>query len=123
MLLLGALSMGSTPGDIGGCGQAPEPLDPTLFYRSLEATDCRQCQACGFSTATCVASCERASPGKFFFPEECAPLAHDGEVCLRRLLSEDCETYRPSVLDREDGSTTPIEARPRPQECQFCPAR
>ncbi|MFO0661757.1 MAG: hypothetical protein U0165_18280 [Polyangiaceae bacterium] len=101
-----------TPGDIGGCGQPADDLDPAIFFRALKYTDCSACQSCGFSTRSCDEACDanRASPTAF--PENCAPLAHDGEVCLRKLQNTSCDDY--SAYVRDDGPT-------RPSECQFCP--
>lgn len=121
-MALSLLAMAPTPGDIGGCGQPPDELDSAIFFSSLAATDCRMCQSCGFATKSCELACgaDRGIPPDF--PEGCVPLAHDGEVCLRRLQSEDCEAYEPLMRDDEVGAAIPLTLRPRPSECQFCPA-
>ncbi len=111
LALLGAFCLAPTPGDIGGCGQPAQPLDPTIFYDSLYATDCRACEKCGFMTMACKAAC--APPGgPQSFPLGCEPVAHDGEVCLRVLQSTSCHDYASYVSD---------SAPTRPSECQFCP--
>jgi hypothetical protein len=46
------------------------------------------------------------------FPEGCAPLVHDGEVCLRALHFASCDAYRGYV---DDAAPTV------PTECDFCP--
>jgi hypothetical protein len=121
-ITLALLCLAPTPGDIGGCGQPPEELDARLFYDTLETTDCRACQRCGLATRTCAAACEPHDDVEGVFPVGCAPLAHDGEVCLRRLQAAGCDEYAPYVADDEQGAV-PLRSRPRPTECQFCPAR
>ena len=103
-----------TPGDIGGCGQRAEDLDARVFFESLAGTDCRACQQCGFATATCADAC--ATDGKIpgAFPLGCAPLAHDGEVCLRRLQHDPCDAYRVYVADDSPGHAVSLTSRPRP---------
>lgn len=110
-----------TPGDVGGCGQRAEDLDAPTFFELLEATDCRACRQCGFTTQTCADACAPKAPLPGAFPIGCAPLAHDGEVCLRRLQSDACDAYRAYVDDVEAGKAVEISSRPRPRECQFCP--
>lgn len=120
--LTALLCSAATPGDIGGCGQPAEELDARVFYSSLQATDCRACRSCGVTSATCDAACDSTSPTPGAFPTGCAPLAHDGEVCLRRLQEADCDEYAPIVADGASGVVS-LTSRPRPTECQFCPAR
>jgi hypothetical protein len=122
--LLGFLSMAPTPGDIGGCGQPAEELrNDELFFRAMDNADCVSCGRCGFSTRTCARAC-RGEPGlPPQFPEGCVPLVHDGQVCLRRLQSDDCDAYQDYVADDERGEEVPLLSRPRPSECQFCPER
>ena len=122
--LLGGLMMAPTPGDIGGCGQAAEELSASRFFASLRVSDCASCERCGVDTATCRDACGTAAPPIVpVFPQDCAPLAHDGEVCLRRLQVIDCDDVGVSLADGEGGAVVPITERPRPGECQFCPAR
>lgn len=123
VMLLGLLAMAPTPGDIGGCGQAPDDLDARVFYASVEATDCRQCTGCGLATSTCALACRPPVSEVRNFPEGCVPVVHDGEVCLRRLQQDSCEAYRDYVADDIDGVAVPLLSRPRPGECQFCPPR
>ena len=42
------------PGDVGGCNQSAEDLDPQVFFRTKARIDCDQCSACGFDTEACV---------------------------------------------------------------------
>ncbi len=122
--LLAVLAMAPTPGDIGGCGQSPEDLDPGLFFGAMRGIDCESCQRCGVDTATCQDACGTEPPALIpLFPQDCAPLAHDGEVCLRRLRVESCDNVAVSLADDAQGKVVPITARPRPTECQFCPPR
>lgn len=117
---LALLCLAPTPGDIGGCGQPAEDLDVPRFLGVLAATDCRRCVECGLHSATCELACSDA-PVPSSFPEGCAPLAHDGEVCLRRLQQESCSAFARYVVDDDEGKAVPLLSRPRPSECQFCP--
>ena len=36
-----------TPGDIGGCGQAPDHLDAPTFFANKKRIDCERCEECG----------------------------------------------------------------------------
>jgi hypothetical protein len=47
------------------------------------------------------------------FPDDCLPLVHDGEVCLRALLDADCDEYSRYVVSDPE----------IPLECNFCPVR
>jgi hypothetical protein len=99
------------PGDVGGCGQSADELDPEVFFASKRVIDCRQCQSCGISTRLCSAACA-ANDEQQNFPEGCRPLVHDGEVCLRALHFASCDDYASYVDD----------AHPTvPTECDFCP--
>lgn len=100
------------PGDIGGCGQPVQELDPEIFFSAKRFIDCERCAECGFPTAACSAACDRELPTATEFPERCLPLVHDGEVCLRVLLAASCADYESYVRD----------ASPEvPTECNFCP--
>ena len=117
VLRLGALGLlvlvcaAPTPGDVGGCGQKRQPLDEEVFFATKNAIECDRCNECGISTNRCTEACNADSGGRRF-PEECLPLVHDGEVCLRRLLDVGCDTFTEYVDDR-----TPAV----PSECDFCP--
>lgn len=121
VMIVAMLCLAPTPGDIGGCGQTAEDLDPAVFFSTLAATDCRACQSCGFPSATCTQACDTKTPIPAAFSAGCAPLAHDGEVCLRRLQNDSCSVYQRYVADDEAGKAVPLTSRPRPSECQFCP--
>jgi hypothetical protein len=121
VMIVALFCLAPTPGDIGGCGQTAEDLDAPTFFATLEATDCRACQTCGITSATCSSACDPKAAIPAAFPPGCAPLAHDGEVCLRRLQNDSCDTYGKYVGDDEAGKAVPITSRPRPSECQFCP--
>lgn len=110
-VLLAVLCAAPTPGDIGGCGQAPDPLDAELFFSEKAGVDCEKCNECGFSSQHCTLSC---SPDlvQSAFPEGCEPLVHDGEVCLRALRATGCSNYEEYVRDA---------GRQAPSECLFCP--
>lgn len=99
------------PGDVGGCNQGAEELDPQAFFRTKARIDCERCTECGFDTQACNRACQRQTQSDF--PKDCLPLAHDGEVCLRALLSASCGDYGDYVRD-----TAPTV----PTECDFCPA-
>jgi hypothetical protein len=111
-LLALILCTAPTPGDVGGCGQEPQELDAELFFSNKDFIDCERCTECGFESSTCERACsERLSQSAF--PEDCMPLVHDGEVCLRALLDADCDEYESYV---SDSPTVPLE-------CNFCPVR
>jgi hypothetical protein len=101
-----------TPGDVGGCGQQAEELDPGRFFELKASIDCDRCGECGLSTNTCRAACARTELPSQSFPADCLPLVHDGEVCLRALLFAGCDDYSEYMADR---------APRAPTECDFCP--
>jgi hypothetical protein len=101
-----------TPGDIGGCGQKAELLDPPIFFASKRRIDCIRCRDCELDSQACVRACEGGSPAQLDFQEGCFPLVHDGEVCLRALRYASCDDYAGYVSD-----TAPSV----PTECNFCP--
>jgi hypothetical protein len=110
---LGALiCLAPTPGDIGGCGQAAEDLDPATFYLSKQTIECDRCRECRIRTPACEAACS-AEPVPTEFPEGCFPLVHDGTVCLRALTRASCDDHR-------EFSGEPPSV---PSECNFCPER
>ena len=100
-----------TPGDIGGCGQAVEPLGPRAFFAEKADQDCQSCTECGLQSQRCAEACAGELSAQQF-PEGCAPLVHDGEVCLRALDAASCEEYAAYMSD-----TQPTTA----SECNFCP--
>ena len=116
-LLLAAISLlfcaAPVPGDVGGCGQNPQALDPATFFASKKAIDCQRCTECSLASQSCEKACNNAADIERDFPGECFPLVHDGEVCLRALLYASCDDYR-EFLDDAAPSV--------PTECDFCPA-
>jgi hypothetical protein len=100
------------PGDIGSCGQPVQRLDPIQFFGKKKTIDCLRCNDCGIETTACVDACKRAVPAAASFPQDCSPLVHDGEVCLRALLDASCDDYATYVAD-----VGPVV----PTECNFCP--
>lgn len=116
-LRLGALALvalfcaAPTPGDVGGCGQKRQALDEEVFFSTKNAIECDRCNECEITTDRCDQACVDNSGGRQF-PPNCAPLVHDGEVCLRRLLDVGCDTFADYVDDREPAV---------PSECNFCP--
>jgi hypothetical protein len=100
------------PGDVGGCGQAAQELDPEAFFLNLQDSECTQCRDCNLTTAACERACG-ATLVQSQFPEDCVPLVHDGEVCLRAIQQSSCGDIREFMSD----------SSPRiPTECNFCPA-
>lgn len=110
-VLATSVLMAPTPGDVGGCGQPAEPLDPAKFFGQKRRIDCDQCLRCGLATLTCAAACEPPA-GEDAFDPDCLPLAHDGEVCLNALEAASCDDYAGYVDD---------VAPTAPTECNFCP--
>ena len=100
------------PGDVGGCGQDPQQLDPETFFGSLQGTECDHCRQCQLETAACERACGDVIV-QTDFPKDCVPLVHDGEVCLRALQDGSCDDYREYMSD---------SAPSIPTECNFCPA-
>ena len=100
-----------TAGDIGGCGQPEDDLDPGKFFATKQGVDCDRCTACALTTAACGTAC---APGLLVrdFPAGCVPLVHDGEVCVDALAAAGCGDYAQYMADQ--GSTIPTE-------CNFCP--
>lgn len=116
VLVVSLLVAAPTPGDIGGCGQTAQQLDPLVFFASKASIDCTRCQECGLTTDTCVEACDPNAPVADAFPEGCVPLVHDGEVCLRALRNASCGDYAGYVSDDPNTRSTPTE-------CNFCPPR
>ncbi|MEB2311609.1 MAG: hypothetical protein OZ921_02645 [Sorangiineae bacterium] len=104
--------MAPVPGDIGGCGQAAQDLDPGVFFATKKRIDCDRCGECGLGGGACELACDESSRPPRAFPERCYPLVHDGEVCLRALRRASCDDF----------ATYVDEVAPRtPTECDFCP--
>ena len=101
-----------TPGDVGGCGQAPAELDPPTFFTSKARLDCKRCDECRLVSGACQVACEAPERYPVAFPDRCVPLVHDGEVCLRALLHASCADYSGYMSDRSPSV---------PTECNFCP--
>lgn len=102
---------GPTVGDVGGCGQSATALNESRFVSARKKVDCQRCQECGIETARCASACDPKQPSDVGFPAGCAPLLHDGEVCLDALLAASCGDYASYVSD---------QFREVPTECQFC---
>ena len=103
-----------TPGDIGGCGQPPQELDPVVFFASKDHIDCQRCQECGLAFNSCARACDPKASVPHKFPNNCYPLVHDGEVCLRALYNASCGDYLRYMDDLNPDT---------PSECNFCPPR
>lgn len=98
------------PGDVGGCNQRAQELDPEAFFAIKGGVDCEKCLGCSIESDTCDRAC--AGDVDTALPRGCVALVHDGEVCLRALLDASCDDYRGFVRD---------EAPTTPTECNFCP--
>ena len=99
------------PGDVGGCGQETQELDPETFFWSLQQYQCENCQACDLTTRACARACGDELV-QSEFPKGCLPLVHDGVVCLRALQDGSCDDYGEYMSD---------SAPTIPTECDFCP--
>jgi hypothetical protein len=111
-IMTALLCAAPVPGDIGGCGENVELLDAPRFFAGKKNVDCQRCSECGIGTSACTLACSRRPPENEAFAERCAPLLHDGEVCLRALLAASCDDYEAYVDDRSPTV---------PSECDFCP--
>lgn len=110
-LLLLLFCLAPTAGNIGSCGQEAVLLDEAKFFANKQFIDCSRCTECALTTAQCQAACAAVTVvGEF--PEGCAPLVHDGEVCLDALQVAGCDDYASYMADQ--GATIPTE-------CDFCP--
>lgn len=110
-IALAGLCAAPTPGDVGGCGQTPQPLDAQAFFAEKDAIDCTQCIDCAYTTDFCFRACS-GEPSQPAFAVGCEPLVHDGEVCLRALEAASCADYESYAADAD---------REAPSECLFCP--
>lgn len=104
----------AVPGDVGGCGQEAEQLDPEGFFFNKKRIDCEQCRRCSLTSQTCQNACDDAEAPAVEFLEGCVPLVHDGEVCLHALDAASCRAYEKYVADTDPEV---------PTECNFCPER
>lgn len=102
---------GPVPGDVGGCGQEAQELDPETFFWTKQDIDCERCGDCGLATRACKRACGDELV-QSELPEGCVPLVHDGEVCLRALLDGSCTDYEGYMSDNSASA---------PTECNFCP--
>ena len=110
-IALAVLCAAPTPGDVGGCGQNPQTLDPGAFFAEKAAIDCSQCNECAYTSDFCLRACS-GEPSQSAFPAGCSPLVHDGEVCLNALEAASCGDYETYARDTD---------REAPSECLFCP--
>jgi hypothetical protein len=111
-IVVGLMCAAPTPGDVGGCGQRAQELDPEIFFASKANIDCERCRSCSLTSDICKDACAEAQFYPNAFPKDCVPLVHDGEVCLRALLNASCDDYATYVRT----------SQPRvPSECDFCP--
>jgi hypothetical protein len=101
------------PGDIGGCGQEAQELDPIAFFGTKQVFDCEHCRECNIASDACTRACAEELV-QSAFPRDCVPLVHDGEVCLRALSDAGCDDYATYMRD-----AAPVT----PTECNFCPVR
>lgn len=103
-----------TPGDIGGCGQAPDILDARTFFVNKKSIDCTRCDDCSLASDACDTACDDTKPVPSAFPKGCVPLVHDGEVCLRALQHASCSDYMTYMDDSSPATAS---------ECNFCPKK
>lgn len=105
------LSIGATPGDVGGCGKTATALDRERYGLGRKRQDCEKCQECGIATERCARACDPTKPPDIELPVTCRPLYQDGVVCLHALAAASCDAYETYVAD---------EAPAVPSECNFC---
>jgi hypothetical protein len=109
-MVLALYCLAPTVGDVGSCTETASPLDAVRFFQVRAQTICQRCGDCGLSTKTCALDCAGDDiPASF--PAGCAPVIHDGEVCVRALEAISCSDVAALV------GTSPIT----PTECDFCP--
>jgi len=106
------LCLAPVPGDIGSCGQPATPLDAERFFGAKKVLDCMRCRECDLAGSRCDEACDRSRTPPTAFADECFPVVHDGEVCLRRLIAATCDEYGSYVAE-----VSPVV----PSECNFCP--
>jgi hypothetical protein len=114
LVLVLLFCMAPTPGDVGGCGQKPAELDPSTFFATKANIDCQRCRECSLTRVSCENACDFPERYPSTFPDDCVPLVHDGEVCLRALLHASCDDYGSYMSDSSPSV---------PTECNFCPER
>jgi hypothetical protein len=111
VVMLGALCMAPTVGDVGGCGRQATELDGEDFAYARKDEDCERCEECGVATERCRRACDPAALPDIALPVTCRPVRRDGEVCLRALRAASCDTFASYVDD---------VAPTTPSECEFC---
>lgn len=109
--VLGLLCMAPTPGDIGGCGDAPTEIPSSRYVAARKRLECDRCGSCGIVNARCERACNPKVASDVALPVTCRPLVHDVDVCLRALITASCSTFAAAVDD-----DAPIS----PSECLFC---
>jgi len=109
--VLAVLCMAPTPGDIGGCGDAPTEVPASRYAAARKRLECDRCGSCGVVNARCERACNPKVPSDVALPVTCRPLTHDVDVCLRALVTSSCSTFAAAVDD-----DAPIS----PSECLFC---
>jgi hypothetical protein len=111
IVVLGALSLAPSVGDVGACGKTATELSADSYAYARKNMDCSRCNDCGITTQHCQRACDASAKPDVSIPPTCKPLLHDGEVCLRALQAASCSDYEAFVKD--DGASTP-------SECDFC---
>ena len=111
VLVLAALCMAPTVGDVGGCGSEATELDSEGYSFARKEEDCTRCRACGIATARCGRASDPAAPQDVDLPSTCRPVVHDEVVCLRALHAASCEAFASYVDDFAPAT---------PSECEFC---
>jgi hypothetical protein len=71
-----------------------------------------RCDECDVRTVPCKQAHDKNRVIPSTFPRGCAPVVHDGEVCLRALESLSCDAFAQSVVENDAVI---------PTECDFCP--
>lgn len=114
VIVLACLVAAPTAGDIGSCNGKAEPLGAPAFFAARLSMECDRCRECGFDSRACRLACDDVARSSFpqNFPAGCAPVIHDGEVCLHAIEALSCSAFGDLVSD------APIV----PTECDFCPA-
>jgi hypothetical protein len=112
VIVLGFFAAAPTVGDVGGCNESAQPLAANKFFGARLKLECERCRECGYTSAACKRACSSATIVPSTFPAGCAPLEHDGQVCLRAIEALSCDAFGDVV------AASPIV----PTECDFCPA-
>lgn len=112
VIVLAVFAAAPTVGDVGGCNDRAVPLDANKFFGARLQIECARCDECGLTTASCRRACDRKTIVPSTFPAGCAPVEHDGQVCLNALEALSCDAFGDVV------APAPIV----PTECDFCPS-